>query len=226
MDFLALAQACAPTIQHEIMAALVKTESSFNPLAIGVNTGKLKRPPKSLGEAVATARELLRSGHNIDLGLGQINSANLKRTGLTVETAFNPCLNLRASSTILSENYSAAQKKYKTPTESLYAALSAYNTGSFTKGLHNGYVRKWINNLGVKPKKITVPPTVLAPSQASDMPVPLLNKNKAVVKLPDSSIVPKAPVKRSVETEDKPETMPSPLVFSDTNPVRNSIMVY
>ena len=90
MDFIALAQECAPWVAHETMAAIVRTESAFRPLAIGVNGGaRLARQPENKAEAVATAEWLIANGYNIDMGLGQVNSANLRKTGLTVEDAFD-----------------------------------------------------------------------------------------------------------------------------------------
>lgn len=155
MDFVALAQECAPWVAHETMAAIVKTESAFRPLAIGVNGGaRLARQPANKAEAVATANWLLANGYNIDMGLGQVNSANLGKTGLTVEDVFDPCKNIAAAATILHWNYKAASRKVQGEQAALQAALSAYNTGSFTRGFANGYVQKVVSNAGVAP---TVP---------------------------------------------------------------------
>ena len=147
MDFVALAQECAPWVAHSTMAAIVKTESAFRPLAIGVNgRARLARQPETKEEAVVTAKWLISHGHNIDMGLGQVNSANLAKTGLTVEDAFEPCKNVAAAATILHWNYQAARGKVQGEQAALRAALSAYNTGSFTKGFSNGYVQKVVNN--------------------------------------------------------------------------------
>lgn len=46
MDFNALAMECAPMVSPKTLAAIVKTESNFNPLAINVNKGyRLERQP-------------------------------------------------------------------------------------------------------------------------------------------------------------------------------------
>ncbi|MDR2031359.1 MAG: lytic transglycosylase domain-containing protein [Azoarcus sp.] len=156
MDFIALAHECAPWVAPETMAAIVRTESSFRPWAIGVNGGaKLARQPESKDEAIATAQWLLDHGYSVDMGLGQINSSNLAKTGLTVEDAFDPCKNLTAAASILSRNYQAAYRQVKDEQAALQAALSAYNTGSFTRGLTNGYVQKVLRNAGaeLKPRK-------------------------------------------------------------------------
>jgi len=133
MDFLALSQECAPWVAPQTMAAIVKTESGFNPLSIGVNGGaRLVRQPDNKAEAVATARWLIEKGYNIDLGLGQVNSSNLAKVGLSVEDAFEPCKNVAAAATILHGNFQAAKGKVQDDQAALHAALSAYNTGSFS----------------------------------------------------------------------------------------------
>jgi type IV secretion system protein VirB1 len=123
------------------MAAIVKTESQFNPLAININAGaRLERQPANKEEALITARWLIANNYNIDLGLGQVNSVNLVKTNLSVEDAFDSCKNLAAAATILQWNYKSASKKISGEQAALHAAISAYNTGSFTKGFSNGYV--------------------------------------------------------------------------------------
>lgn len=122
------------------MAAIVSVESRGNPYAIGVNRGHQVRQPSSAAEAVTVAKRLLARGANIDLGLGQINSSNLKWLGLSVEAAFDPCSNLAAAARVLTGNYRrAVALGIQSP---LGAALSAYNTGSMQRGYRNGYVAK------------------------------------------------------------------------------------
>lgn len=119
-------------------------------MAIGINGGaRLERQPASVSEAVATANWLIANGYNIDMGLGQVNSANLGKTGLSVEAAFDPCRNLAASAKILLWNYQSASRKTSDEQAALHAALSAYNTGSFSRGFKNGYVRKVIGNANI-----------------------------------------------------------------------------
>jgi len=48
MDFNALSAECAPWVAPQTMAAIVKTESQFNPLAININANaRLERQPAS-----------------------------------------------------------------------------------------------------------------------------------------------------------------------------------
>jgi len=93
-----LAQQCAPSVAVETLVSVVHTESHFNPYAIGVNAKGVAAPkPSDRASAAAAARSLIARGYNIDLGLGQINSANLRWLGLSVEDAFDPCRNLAAA---------------------------------------------------------------------------------------------------------------------------------
>jgi len=158
MDFVALAAECAPMVAPQTLVAIIKTESGFNPLAIGVNGGaRLARQPSTKEEAVVTANWLISKGYSIDVGLGQVNWENLAKMGLSVEDAFNPCKNLKATASILQSNYRSASRHAESEQAALHAALSAYNTGSFSKGIANGYVQRVINNS----------------SSAAVMPVPL-----------------------------------------------------
>ena len=141
--FHVLAENCAPSVASEIMEKLVRAESGFNRFAIGVN-GEEHRSyfPTSQNEAVRIARELLGQGHSIDMGLGQINSENLDWLGLTVESVFDSCTNLKASEQVLRDGYDRARKQGSDPETALHQALSAYNTGTFTRGFSNGYVAR------------------------------------------------------------------------------------
>lgn len=141
IDMPLLIQQCAPTVARETMQAIVSHESRINPLAIGINGGvRITRQPVTRQEAVDTARKLLAMNVSIDLGLAQINSANLNRLGLTVEQAFEPCTNLRAAETVLRGCYDPAAQRHGPGQAALQAALSCYNTGDYGRGLSNGYV--------------------------------------------------------------------------------------
>lgn len=153
MDFLSLAQACAPVVDPKTLAAIVRTESGFNPLAIGINARvRLARQPQTKTEAIATAKQLISRGYNIDMGLGQINSANLPKLRLSIDDVFDPCKNLSASGMILQASYLKAKQSGQGEQSALHSALSAYNTGSFQRGFHNGYVQKVIRNAGYATK--------------------------------------------------------------------------
>ena len=124
LDFTQLAQQCAPSVHPVTMQAIARTESEFNPYAIGVVGGRLARQPRDSEEAVATARALEARGINFSVGLGQVNRFNLARYGLTYETAFDPCANLRAGSAILHDCYQRASAAYGQGQRALRAATS------------------------------------------------------------------------------------------------------
>lgn len=134
LDFNSLAQQCAPNVHPTTLQAVVKTESGFNPYAIGVVGGHLVRQPHDRAEAVATAKDLEAQGINFSMGLGQVNKTNLARYGLTYETAFDPCENLRAGSAILYDCYQRAAAAMGHRVQALRAAISCYYSGNLTRG--------------------------------------------------------------------------------------------
>jgi type IV secretion system protein VirB1 len=140
---LALSQSCAPSVAPQTLAAIAHVESRFDPLAIGVNrNGARPGRARDGADAARTARVLLERGANLDLGLAQINSDNLAWLGLTVEDAFDPCLNLRAAATVLRAGYRPSGETPEHRQAALRVALSRYNTGDARRGFRNGYVAK------------------------------------------------------------------------------------
>jgi type IV secretion system protein VirB1 len=145
---LSLALQCAPNVSPQTVAAIVRTESRGNPLALYVNGPRQPAPQVSAADAVATARRFVAAGYSVDLGLGQINSRNMRKLGLTWETVFDPCTNTAALGQILTQNYqSVADGRH--PQTALRLAISLYNTGSTSRGFRNGYVAKVVRNAGV-----------------------------------------------------------------------------
>jgi type IV secretion system protein VirB1 len=146
LGLLALAAACAPTVAPATMVAVVRQESGADPWRIGVNDGPPPlHQPRNRDEAVATARILLVGGYNIDLGLAQINSANLGWLGLSLPDAFEPCANLRAAAVVLTACYERALADHRAGQPALQAALSCYNTNSLSQGFANGYVQRVVS---------------------------------------------------------------------------------
>ncbi len=145
---LALASQCAPTVAPETVLAIIQTESSGDPLALNVNGGRHPLRQSNAADAAATAGRYVAAGYSVDLGLGQINSRNMRWLGLTWETVFDPCVNIAALGRVLSSNYKAAIAG-RDPQTALRVALSMYNTGSRTRGFRNGYVGKVVSNAGI-----------------------------------------------------------------------------
>lgn len=133
-DFAQLAAACAPNVDVEVLRGLVRTESSWNPYAIGVVGGRLVRQPASRQEAVATARALAARGYNFSMGLAQVNRANLAAYGESIETVLEPCRNLRVGGAILARCDQRARQRFADRASARRAALSCYYSGSFERG--------------------------------------------------------------------------------------------
>ncbi|APA90303.2 lytic transglycosylase domain-containing protein (plasmid) [Paraburkholderia sprentiae WSM5005] len=171
-DLTAMMQRCAPNVHPTTLSAIVKTESSGR-MYVLLDNGPANLPfsvrktmlrtiyPESATEAASIARDLISRGHLVDMGLTQLNNRNLAGLGLSVEQALDPCTNLWAGSTILSNFYANASKQYRDQQSALLAAISAYNTGDFERGFNNGYVKTVIRNAGQPvPALLTAGPRV------------------------------------------------------------------
>ncbi|WP_197343449.1 lytic transglycosylase domain-containing protein [Ralstonia pseudosolanacearum] len=166
LPFEKLAAECAPGVHPTTLKGVVSTESAGNPYAIGVVGGRLERQPRSLTEAVATARELERQGFNFSMGLGQVNRYNLAKYGESYETVFEPCRNLKAGSAILKDCYQRARAQIPDDQQALRAAFSCYYSGNFTRGFRPdragqpSYVQKVVANATETAQPIPVVPAV------------------------------------------------------------------
>ncbi|MES4992425.1 lytic transglycosylase domain-containing protein [Phyllobacterium sp. 22229] len=139
--FIDVAQQCAPQIAVETLAAVVSVESGFNPLAIRINSDyPLADQPANKAEAIETASILIAEGHDVDLGLAGISSGNLARLGLSISDAFDLCLNLKASASLLDGYYRAAIEGGATKTQAERVMLrSYYGHGEGSLGEMVGY---------------------------------------------------------------------------------------
>ncbi|CUJ49817.1 lytic transglycosylase domain-containing protein [Achromobacter kerstersii] len=158
MDFPSLARQCAPEVHISTLSAVVRHESAFDPLAIGVNSKPHRSiRPKSKEEAIKAAQDLIAKGIDFDVGYGQINVRNWKWLGVTSESIFDPCTNLASAQRVLVECYKRAAKLHGPGQNALYAAFSCYNTGNLTSGFTNGYVGKVIAGAGLRVPAIPRP---------------------------------------------------------------------
>jgi type IV secretion system protein VirB1 len=144
-DFAALAARCAPSGPEATLQAVAQTESGLDPRALHDNTTNASEAPASLQVALTDVEQWIGRGHSVDLGLMQINSANLAALGMTTRSALDPCASLAGGAAVLQAAYgdshtSAGQQA------ALLVALSRYNTGSPFKGILNGYARRVIAN--------------------------------------------------------------------------------
>ena len=162
-DFMLLAQQCGPDVSPATMAAIVRTESGFNPYAIGVVRGRLLRQPASIGEAIATAHALDTGGWNYSVGLAQVNRSNWPRLGLSLTNAFDPCRNLAAGAAILRECFQLARASQADVQRALRQSLSCYASGDFSTGYRTGYVQRVVDNAAARalPTVPAIVPTIV-----------------------------------------------------------------
>jgi type IV secretion system protein VirB1 len=125
--FVDIAQNCAPMVQMETLAAVVSLESKFQPFNIRINSGKpLAAQPASKAEAIEIATSLITDRQDIRIGLGGIGVEQLQRLNLSVSDAFDPCLNLKATATLLDGYYRLAQRSGRNPEGAETVMLQSY----------------------------------------------------------------------------------------------------
>ncbi len=175
VNFNAAVKQCAKDIDPMTFQAIARTESSFNPYAIGVVSGSLKEQPRNLTDAVKTVKMLRQQGRNFSMGLVQVNVKNMSAYGLTDENIFDICTNLRVGGEILKDCFSRAKGDEQ---QRLQQALSCYYSGNFRRGFasHDNYVARVVNNA----KKNTEEQTILPPQASSSSPQQKSNKVPAI----------------------------------------------
>lgn len=144
-DFATLAARCAPSGPEATLQAVAQTESALDPWALHDNTTNASEAPASLQAAFTDAGQWIGRGHSVDLGLMQINSANLAALGMTTRSALDPCASLAGGAAVLQAAYGGVHTSAEQQA-ALLMALSRYNTGSPFKGILNGYARRVIAN--------------------------------------------------------------------------------
>ena len=143
MDSSALLERCAPDIPARLMHALVRVESAWRPLAIGMDAGEgAVSQPQTLAQAVAQAKALTSAGRTFSVGLAQIHAGNVTRFGMSWEQAFDPCLNLEAGQRVLKGFYRDALAAGHAGLAATHAALRGYNAGAIDRSAGSGYARR------------------------------------------------------------------------------------
>jgi len=177
MDFLALAQQCAPSVSPHTIAAIVQVESNFNPYAIGVVGGSLKKQPTSKEEALRATKQLLSENKNFSVGIAQINRHNLPAYSATFEQAFDACKSLNMGAQILEKCYVKAKEKFPKEDEqyTLKMAFSCYYSGNFLRGFKPdkagdiSYVDKIVNAAMTQSKKQRpIVPAIAVPTPSTN----------------------------------------------------------
>ncbi|MGR5298441.1 lytic transglycosylase domain-containing protein [Vibrio mediterranei] len=146
-----LLNTCQTQVDASILKRLIDNESAQNPYAIAVVGAKSVNQPQTLEEAIQIATQLDKDGFNYSLGLMQINKKNFPAYGLTIDTAFDACTNIKVGADIFAQCYyrAAKQSPGKTHQEHLDDAASCYYSGNFSRGYqgegqhHLSYVDKF-----------------------------------------------------------------------------------
>ncbi|EGK7500150.1 lytic transglycosylase domain-containing protein [Escherichia coli] len=130
--FLALAAQCAPNVDPDTLARIVKTESGFNPYAIAVVEPPDSIQAKSLDEALAVIADLQKRGLNYSIGLGQINKSNFGN--FTAKEVLDPCQNLKLAERVLLDCYNRAMEETTDQQTALLRSFSCYYSNNFIRG--------------------------------------------------------------------------------------------
>ncbi len=125
-----LAQQCAPMVAPRTMAAIVRVESGGDPLALYDNNTRRRYLPADLPQAQFILSTLMREGHRVDVGIGQVDTENFAAVGLNIDNVFNACTNLHAAGQILQAAYRQSESAYGPGQVALFHAFEAYNSGS------------------------------------------------------------------------------------------------
>lgn len=155
---LLLAPTLLPALAPELepfFQAIRQRESAGHPWSIFDNTTHRSYRLSSRAEAERLAGELVALGHNLDLGLYQLNwHWQGRRANLTLANVFDPAVNESVARTILAEFHAAARALYASTDEAVRMAVGAYNNGRVR--VHNpGYVNGVFRLAGLAPPYAT-----------------------------------------------------------------------
>lgn len=147
---------CAPSVNAQLMASLVKRESNYSQYAIGMDAGYgYVKQPSTLDEAKKTVKKLLSENKKFSIGLAQIHISNVERYQLTLEQAFTPCINLHTGELIYNDFYNKAIKHGYKDEDAVFAALRGYNSGNINKEVSNEYATAIMSFADFKVSKLS-----------------------------------------------------------------------
>ncbi|MBY3235297.1 lytic transglycosylase domain-containing protein [Rhizobium laguerreae] len=127
VTFVDLAQNCAPMVEVRTLAAVISLESRFKPFAIRIKSGPpVERQPASKAEAIELATSLAADHQDIQIGLGGLGIEELGKFRLSISDAFDPCLNLKATATLLNSYYRLALHAGADATQAEKVMLQSY----------------------------------------------------------------------------------------------------
>lgn len=159
--FVDLAQTCAPTVAAETLAGVVSLESRFEPFAIRINSGPSpSKQPATKAEAIEIATSLVAEREDIQLGLGGLGLPEIQKLKLSISDAFDPCVNLQATATLLNGYYRLAVTAGADPKRAEQVMLQSwYGRDDPSLGAMVNYdeqVRQEVKRLGMTLATLTI----------------------------------------------------------------------
>lgn len=155
-----LAQTCAPFVAPEALTGVVSLESLFAPFNIRINSGPpLGRQPVTKSEAIKVATSSAARRHDIHIGLGGIGLEELRRLDPSIPDTFDPCLNPKATATLLDGCYRLAVKAGADPARAEQVLQSCYGRDDPSVGSminYGGQVGREIERLGPTMARSTI----------------------------------------------------------------------
>jgi len=130
LPIVAIAAAVDPLQVDDVLAAIEQVESAGRPWTIFDNSSGQSIQLSSRAEAEQVAAIRLGQGHNLDLGLYQINTIQLRRQGVGLATIFDPGVQQQLARTILAEFLARARAIYGDTQLAWERAIGAYNAGN------------------------------------------------------------------------------------------------
>lgn len=208
---------CGGNVDPTTLRTLITVESDGNPYVVANVTKGTSHYFNTKKEAVHFVNDLADSGDKYSAGLGQIYVGNFKKFGLTNDSVFDFCNNVKVASKIFEDCYYRAIESGQYPDEqqALRAAASCYYSNNFTRGFKkekNGKSYVDLANNAVN-KIYSVP--AMKPVGAGDSATPVNNtlRRGVVYQQPDNGQV---EVADKNSTENK-RARPAWDVFNDFN---------
>lgn len=138
---------CVDPEYRRDIAAIVMVESAGHSLALDGIGAAVPHWPATLTAAIRDADAALTAGHQVAIGLAQINTANIARFHLLGWNLFDPCENLRAAQAVLEDCYARAGRAAFAWIER-ERAWSCYYSGNFRDGFVAGEGYSYVARVG------------------------------------------------------------------------------
>lgn len=125
---------CAPDVSPVTLNALIGVESEGKPYVVANVTDNTSHYFDNKEKATSFLNKLSSQNKRYSAGLMQIYSGNFQAYGLTNESVFDHCTNIKAGAAILKDCYVRATKETEEPQEAIRKAVSCYYSNNFTRG--------------------------------------------------------------------------------------------